>query len=86
MKIPLTNRGYVLIGGVFRPVAGRVSMDYTTVLLDGPDTPEIGAEAVFIGDQGDCRITVEEYARINGTVTQEIMCSFAPRVKRVYIK
>ena len=86
VKIPLTNRGYVLIGGVVRPVAGRVSMDYTTVLLDGPDTPEIGAEAVFIGDQGDCRITVEEYARINGTVTQEIMCSFAPRVKRVYIK
>ena len=86
VKIPLTNRGYVLIGGAFRPVAGRVSMDYTTILLDGPDTPEIGAEAVFIGAQGDCRITVEEYARINGTVTQEIMCSFAPRVKRVYIK
>ena len=86
VKIPLTNRGYVLIGGVFRPVAGRVSMDYTTVLLDGPDTPEIGSEAVFIGAQGDCRITVEEYARINGTVTQEIMCSFAPRVKRIYIK
>ena len=86
VKIPLTNRGYVLIGGTFRPVAGRVSMDYTTVLLDGPETPEIGAEAVFIGEQGGCRITVEEYARINGTVTQEIMCSFAPRVKRVYVK
>ena len=86
VKIPLTNRGYVLIGGVLRPVAGRVSMDYTTVLLEGTDTPEIGAEAVFIGGQGDCRITIEEYARINGTVTQEIMCSFAPRVKRIYIR
>ena len=85
VKIPLTNRGYVLLGGRLCPIAGRVSMDYTTVMLDGVPEARVGDEAVFIGAQGDARITVEECARINGTTTQDILCSFAPRVKRIYL-
>lgn len=85
VKIPLTNRGYVLMHGHYCPVAGRVSMDYTSVSLDDCPEARIGDEVVFIGAQGDARITVEDWARLNGTVTQEILCSFAPRVKRCYI-
>ena len=85
VKIPLTNRGHVLLHGRYCPIAGRVSMDYTTVFLDDHPEAEVGDEVVFIGAQGDARITVEDWARINGTVTQEILCSFAPRVKRCYI-
>jgi len=86
VKIPLTNRGYVLMHDRFCPVAGRVSMDYTTVLLDDCPEAQVGDEVVFIGKQGDARITVEDWARLNGTVTQEILCSFAPRVRRCYVR
>jgi len=86
VKIPLTNRGYVLLNGQYCPIAGRVSMDYTTVSLDDCPAARVGDEVVFIGEQGDARITVEDWARLNGTVTQEILCSFAPRVKRRYIR
>ena len=85
VKIPLTNRGYALLRGHYCPIAGRVSMDYTTVSLDDCPGAQVGDEVVFIGSQGDARITVEDWARINGTVTQEILCSFAPRVERRYI-
>ena len=85
VKIPLTNRGYVLMNGAYLPIAGRVSMDYTSVFLDADISAHVGDEVVFIGAQGDARITVEDWARMNGTVTQEILCSFAPRVKRCYI-
>ena len=86
VKIPLTNRGYVLMHGSYCPVAGRVSMDYTTVSLDDCPSARVGDEVVFIGEQGDARITVEDWARLNGTVTQEILCSFAPRVRRRYTR
>ena len=86
VKIPLTNRGYVLMHGTYCPVAGRVSMDYTTVSLDDCPSARVGDEVVFIGAQGDARITVEDWARLNGTVTQEILCSFAPRVRRCYVQ
>ena len=84
--IPLTNRGYVLLRGMLCPIAGRVSMDYTSVSLDGCPEAQVGDEVVFIGAQGDARITVEDWARANGTVTQEILCSFAPRVRRRSIR
>jgi alanine racemase len=85
VKIPLSNRGYMLLNGKYCPVAGRVSMDYTSILLDGCPEAKVGDEVVMIGGSGDARITVEDWARINGTVTQEILCSFAPRVRRCYI-
>lgn len=85
VKIPLSNRGYALVGGKFCPIAGRVSMDYTTVLLNDDPGVRVGDEAVFIGSQGDARITVEDCARIVGTTTQDILCSLAPRVKREYL-
>ena len=86
VKIPLSNRGYVILGGRLCPIVGRVSMDYTTVLLDELPEAKIGDEAVFIGVQGNCRITVEECTAANGTTTQDILCSFAPRVRRTYIR
>lgn len=85
VKIPLTNRGYVILGGRLRPIVGRVSMDYTTVLLDDPSDLRIGDEAVFIGEQGKSRITVEDYAVASGTVPQDILCSLGRRAKRVYL-
>ena len=85
VKIPLTNRGYVLMHGRYCPVAGRVSMDYTSVSLDDCPEARVGDEVVFIGKQGDARITVEDWARLCDGVEHDILCSFSSRVKRCYV-
>jgi alanine racemase len=74
------NRGFGAIGEYRVPIAGRVSMDLTT--LDVSDVPqrllEIGGEVEFFGDV----ISLEEAAAWAGTANYEMLTSVAPRVPR----
>jgi len=80
----LSGRGGVLIAGRRCPLAGRVSMDLTTVdVTELPARPSRGDEVVFFGRQGDARLSVEEVARAAGTVSWEILCGVGPRVPRI---
>ena len=76
--------GEVLVGGRRRPLAGTVTMDQ--LLVDcGPDDPvAVGDEVVLIGEQGDERITAEEWAGRLGTIGYEVVCGISPRVPRRY--
>lgn len=71
-----------LIRGQRVPLIGRVSMD--SVCADVTDVPDatIEDEAVLLGAQGDERITVEALAALRGTVPNEVMCAFGPRLER----
>lgn len=82
----LSNRGRMLVGGVSRPVVGRVCMDQTMIDL-GPDASgvEVGDTAVLIGSDGDEEITVAEVASLMGTITYEVTCLITPRVRRSYV-
>jgi len=82
----LSGTGSVLIGGQRCPLAGRVSMDLTTVdVTDLPSPPRRGDEAVFFGRQGDARLGVDEVAAAAGTVSWEILCGVGPRVPRIIL-
>jgi alanine racemase len=63
------------------PVVGRISMDFTTIDLDGVPDAAVGDEVVCLG-QG---ITVHDWARIKNSITYEIICSFGSRVERCYV-
>ena len=79
------SRGEVLVAGRRRPIAGRVSMDFTTVWL-GADAVEPGEEAVVFGvAQGGERLTVEEAARAAGTMPYELLVRVTARVPRVLV-
>ena len=82
----LSNRGHALVHGKRAPIVGVVCMDMT--MLDVTDIPgaAIGDEVVFIGEQGDERITAEEVAEICGTISYEIFCNINRRVSRIYTK
>lgn len=85
-RFALSNRGEVLVRGRRARVAGRVSMDYTTVdVTDIPDA-SVGDDAVLIGPQGADRITAGELAAAAGTIPYEILCGLGKRVRRVYLK
>ena len=76
--------GVVLIGGTRRPILGVVTMDQ--LMVDCGDDPiGPGDEVVLIGEQGDERITADEWASRLDTINYEIVCGFGERVPRVYV-
>ncbi len=80
----LSNRGSVIVNGCLCPVLGRVSMDYTTISLEQVENPQLGDEVVCIGESGNYKITLEDWACLKNTHPYDIICSFGGRVERVF--
>jgi alanine racemase len=82
----LGNRGFVLLRGRRVPIAGRVSMDLTT--LDVGTAPvEIGDPVVVFGHApgGGPLLRVEEVAEAAGTIPYELLVRVGARVPRVLV-
>lgn len=81
----------VLVAGVRTRLVGRVSMDMLTVDLDAVDHArttaglppvELGAEVVLWGNsQTGAVLPIDEVAHAAGTISYELMCAVAQRVK-----
>ena len=74
------GKGRVLIRGEFAPILGTICMDQ--VMVDVTDLPdvEIGDEAVFLGEQGEQEIPVEELERASGLCSGELFYGFTCRL------
>ena len=81
----LSNRAEVLIRGRRYPVVGRVCMDMFLVDV-GEDAVETGDEVVLIGSQGRENISADDIARLEGSISYEVVCGIGKRVERVYKK
>jgi alanine racemase len=79
----LSNRGYVLLRGQKAPIAGRISMDQTTLDVTGIPGVAIGDEVVLLGSQGSETIDAWDLADLCGTVPWEVLCAIGPRVPRL---
>lgn len=79
----LGNRGEALVRGRRVPIVGRVSMDLTTVRLDGVREAGRGDIATLVGRDGDQSITVDEVAERVGTIGYEILTGLSPRLPRL---
>jgi alanine racemase len=81
--LPLAGQE-VLIGGRRRPMVGVVTMDQLMVDC-GPDADvRRGDPVVLLGDQGDERISPDEWAARLGTIAYEVVCAIGARVARRY--
>ncbi len=80
----LSDKGEVLIGGIRRPIIGRICMDVTVVRLALSDNVSVGDEAVLIGKQGNNEIKIYEVADQANTIPYEILTNIGKRVKRIY--
>lgn len=80
----LAGKGYVLINGRKAPLAGKVCMDQ--IMVDVTDIPDVkvGDKAVIIGKSGNEEITAEELGALCHSFSYEVICTFMPRVNRVY--
>ena len=79
----LSGRADVLVGGRRRRVAATVSMDQLTFVIGPRARRRAGRPVTLIGADGDERILAEEWARLAGTISYEIVTSLAPRPRRV---
>ncbi len=81
----LSNRGRVIVRGVYAPIAGRISMDLT--LVDVTDVPGVaqGDVVTLFGEDGEQSIPVEDLAKTANTISYEITCGISRRVPRRYV-
>jgi alanine racemase len=77
----VSNRCAALVGGNRRPIVGRVTMDQLTLWCDD-DPPQVGDAVVLLGEQGDDRVRVEEWAEAADTITYEIVTQLTARLPR----
>lgn len=81
-----SNKGYVLIHGQKAPVTGRVCMDQ--IMVDVTDIPQAakGDYVVILGSSDSERITAEELGAMCESFNYEVICTFMPRVTRLYFE
>lgn len=82
----LSSKGRVIIHGQYAPIIGRVCMDQFMVDVTDIEGVSVRDEAILIGKQGACEITVEEIARHMNTINYEVVCQIGKRVPRVYMR
>ncbi|MBE7038110.1 MAG: alanine racemase [Ruminococcaceae bacterium] len=82
----LSNKADVLINGERCSVVGRVCMDQTMVDVSKLKNINLGDEVILFGKSGNNIVTVEEVAKIIGTINYEILCAVSKRVPRIYIQ
>lgn len=85
----LSNQGWVVVRGKKAPMAGRISMDHTTVDVTDVEGVEVGDEVVLIGtqstDQGEEKVTAADVAKLTGTIPYEVVCGIGARVPRTVV-
>ena len=72
----------VLISGRRYPLAGMVTMDQLLIDLGPGSEVRPGDEVVLIGASGGDRVGADEWARLSGTITWEILCGISKRIPR----
>ncbi len=80
----LSNKGEVIVQGMFAPVVGRISMDWT--IVDLTDVPGVGTgdRVTLIGTDSDRTISAEDLAGVLDTISYEVTCGISSRVPRRY--
>lgn len=81
----LSNRGRVIVRGMYASVVGRISMDLT--LIDVTDVPQValGDDVTLLGEDHSLTIPAEDIAKTAGTLSYEITCGISRRVPRRYM-
>ena len=70
-----------IVRGQYVQGVGRVCMDQLMLDVTGVEGVQLGDEAIFIGQQGDCRIPAEELAENAGTITNDLLSGLSARVE-----
>lgn len=68
----LGNRADVEVGGIARPIVGRVAMDVCVVDLQGAHA-QVGAEVTYFGGEGPSAAAIARWAAVTGMESAELV-------------
>lgn len=80
----LSNKAFMLVNGKKAPVAGRISMDWTTIDVTECGDVNVGDRVTIIGGDGPQSVNAIHLAEACDTISYEITCGIAARVPRIY--
>lgn len=81
----LSNRGRVIVRGVYAPVVGRISMDFTLVDVTDVQGVALNDRVTLMGEESGLAVAAEDMAKTAGTLSYEITCGISHRVPRYYL-
>lgn len=81
----LSNRGQFLLHGKKVPVTGRVCMDQTMIDVTSVTTCKQGDEVTIFGGNGEAFQSIDDIAKLMGTINYEVVCLIGKRVPRIYV-
>lgn len=81
-----SNKGYMLVNGRKAPIVGRVCMDQLMLDVTEIKGAEEGIEVTVFGTDKETVLTVDDLAKICGTINYELVCLVGKRVPRFYYK
>ena len=81
LPLAMSDNGMVFLQNRKCPILGRISMDYTTISLEGIPDPQLGDEVICLGG----KIPVTTWAQCKKTNVYDIICSMGRRVERRYV-
>ncbi len=81
----LSTKMTVLVRGQRVPQIGTITMDQ--IMLDVSEIPALqeGEVVTLLGQDGNQRISADDWANLLGTISWEILCSFKHRLPRVAV-
>ena len=82
---PYSNKGKVIVNGVFAPIAGNICMDMCMIDVTHVPYVRLGDEVTIMGKDGIYEITADDIAKATGTINYEILCGFGQRLPKVYV-
>ena len=82
----LSNNGRAIVNGIYVPIVGRISMDWTILDVSKATNVQVNDEVILIGESSGLKVTVEELAKRTNTISYEITCGINRRVNRKYVK
>lgn len=85
-SLKFSNTAQMIVCGKKANIVGRVCMDQ--LMLDVSDIENVheGTEVTVFGHDGDEFISVDDLAKIMGTINYEVVCLIGKRVPRIFLK
>ncbi|OGE95134.1 MAG: alanine racemase [Candidatus Doudnabacteria bacterium RIFCSPLOWO2_02_FULL_48_8] len=85
VDLRLSNRGYFKVNDIFCPIAGRVSMNITTIDASSISSIKAGETVTVISNQPEDLNSAENIAKICGTIPYEILIHIPSYLRRTVV-
>ena len=79
----LSNKMQASIRGQLVPQVGAITMDQLMLDVSAIDDLQVGEVVTLLGQDREVTISADDWARMLGTISWEILCSFRHRLPRV---